>query len=173
MGGKVAMTLALQSPQLVSRLIVADIAPVKYDHHFDDLINPILALPLESIGSRADADQILKASIHEDELRAFVLQNLTRESGVWQWRVNWTAIQREMDAITGFEGLQQDWSIDIPTLFLRGANSDYIGDAEIAEIYRHFSNVKIETLADAGHWVHVEQAQAFSSAVTRFLQLKI
>lgn len=173
MGGKVAMLLALQNPQLVSRLIVADIAPVKYSHHYDDLINPILALPLESISSRADADQILKASIQEDGLRAFVLQNLGRESGVWQWRVNWSAIQREMDAITGFDPLPQDWSIDIPTLFLRGANSDYIGDAEIAEINRHFSSVKIETLADAGHWLHVEQAQAFFTAVIRFLQLKI
>ena len=35
------------------------------------------------------------------------------------------------------------------------------------------ASVEIETIADAGHWLHVEQVQAFSTAVTRFLQLKI
>ena len=47
MGGKVAMTLAMQNPDLVAAMIVADIAPVTYFHHYDDLINPILALHLE------------------------------------------------------------------------------------------------------------------------------
>ena len=55
MGGKVAMMLAQQNPALVKRMIVADIAPVDYFHHYDDLINPILALPLERIESRAQA----------------------------------------------------------------------------------------------------------------------
>src|SRR5210317_567929 len=35
MGGKVAMMLALQNPALVKRMIVADIAPVDYFHHYD------------------------------------------------------------------------------------------------------------------------------------------
>lgn len=169
MGGKVAMTLAIQSPELISHLVVADIAPVKYEHNFDDLINPVLALPLESIATRAEADQLLQATIQEDPLRAFLLQNLVREADGWQWRVNWAVIQREMETITGFDPPREDWSIEIPTLFLRGANSDYIGDAEIAEINRRFSKVKVETLANAGHWLHAEQPRAFSNAVIDYL----
>eukprot|EP00494_Astrolonche_serrata_P011772 UN11869 len=83
MGGKVAMMLALEHPNLVSQLVVADIAPVRYQHGYDELIDPILALPLDSIQSRADADCILKKSIPEEGLRAFLLQNLVRQSGSW------------------------------------------------------------------------------------------
>ncbi|MGH7155592.1 MAG: alpha/beta fold hydrolase, partial [Acetobacteraceae bacterium] len=36
MGGKVAMRLALERPEAVSALIVADIAPVPYPPHFRD-----------------------------------------------------------------------------------------------------------------------------------------
>jgi len=171
MGGKVAMTLAIQRPELISHLVIADIAPVKYEHHFDDLINPVLALPLELIASRTDADQFLQATIQEGPLRAFLLQNLVREADVWQWRVNWAVIQREMEAITGFDPHQENWLIEIPTLFIRGAKSDYIGDAEIAEINLRFSDVKVETLANAGHWLHAEQPRAFFNAVIDYLTL--
>ena len=94
MGGKVAMTLALQYPDLVARLVVADIAPVTYFHHYDDLIEPLLALPLETIDSLAQADQLLRQNIPEDQPRAFLLQNLVRESTGWPLRVNWHRIQR-------------------------------------------------------------------------------
>ena len=78
MGGKVAMTLALMHPALVARMVVADIAPVAYFHHYDDLIEPILALPLETLESRAQAEQLLRQNIPEDQLRSFLLQNLVR-----------------------------------------------------------------------------------------------
>jgi pimeloyl-ACP methyl ester carboxylesterase len=170
MGGKVAMTLALQNPDLVARLIVADIAPVTYFHHYDDLIDPLLALPLETIDSRAQADQLLRQNIPEDQLRAFLLQNLVRESTGWRWRVNWSVIQRDMEWLTGFGDLPQDWRIDLPVLFIRGANSDYVSETEIAVIEQHFSNYRLETIEDAGHWLHAEQPESFNRLVLEFLQ---
>jgi esterase len=170
MGGKVAMTLALQNPDLVARLIVADIAPVTYFHHYDDLIDPLLALSLETIDSRAQADQLLRQNIPEDQLRAFLLQNLVRESTGWRWRVNWSVIQRDMEWLTGFGDLPQDWRIDLPVLFIRGANSDYVSETEIAVIEQHFSNYRLETIEDAGHWLHAEQPESFNRLVLEFLQ---
>jgi esterase len=170
MGGKVAMTLALQNPDLVARLIVADIAPVTYFHHYDDLIDPLLALPLETIDSRAQADQLLRQNIPEDQLRAFLLQNLVRESTGWRWRVNWSVIQRDMEWLTGFGDLPQDWCIDCLSLFIRGANSDYVSETEIALIEQHFSNYRLETIEDAGHWLHAEQPESFNRLVLEFLQ---
>lgn len=169
MGGKVAMVLARQNPDLVARLIVADIAPVAYFHHYDDLINPILALSLETIESRAQADQLLRQNIPEDQLRAFLLQNLVRESSGWRWRVNWEVIQRDMEWLTGFVDLPQDWSIEIPSLFIRGEKSDYIGDAEINVINRRFSHYRVETVEAAGHWLHAEKPQPFNRLVLDFL----
>ena len=171
MGGKVAMTMALQNPDLFSTMIIADIAPVAYFHHYDDLIEPILALHLDLLESRAQADQLLRQNIPEDQLRAFLLQNLIRGPGGWRWRVNWQVIQRDMEWLTGFIDLPAEKVIEVPTLFLRGEKSDYIGDAEIEVIKRLFSKPSITTIEDAGHWLHAENPDAFSRAVFEFLQL--
>jgi pimeloyl-ACP methyl ester carboxylesterase len=166
------MTLALQNPDLVARLIVADIAPVAYFHHYDDLIDPILSLPLATIESRAQADQLLRQNIPEDQLRAFLLQNLVREPTGWRWRVNWRIIQRDMEWLTGFGDLPQDWLVDLPGLFIRGANSDYVSDAELMVIEQHFSNCTIETIEDTGHWLHAEKPESFIRLVLDFLGVR-
>ncbi len=168
MGGKVAMTLAHEHPERVDRLIVADIAPVAYSHHYDDLIDPILALPLDVIESRVQADHMLRSHVPEDPLRAFLLQNLARDGSAWRWRVNWPVIQREMDELIGFD-LPGDWRIGMPTLFLRGARSDYVGDIELEVIAEHFADFELATLAEAGHWLHAEQPDAFIERVLAFL----
>ncbi|MDH3389276.1 MAG: alpha/beta fold hydrolase [Gammaproteobacteria bacterium] len=169
MGGKVAMTLAVNYPALVSRLIVADIAPVSYFHHYDDLIEPILALPLDAIESRARADHLLRQHIPEDQLRAFLLQNLVREGGSWRWRVNWRVIQRDMEFLTGFDDLPPGWRIEVPTLFIRGARSDYVGDAEIDVIEERFANAVVTTIDAAGHWLHAEKPEQFVQLVLDYL----
>ncbi len=170
MGGKVAMTLAIQYPGLVSRMVVADIAPLAYYHHYDDLIEPILALELDSFESRTQVDHALRPNIPEDQLRAFLLQNLVRESASWRWRINWRVIQRDMDALTGFDELPRDWLGKLPTLFIRGASSDYIDDTGIEVIERHFENASIATIAAAGHWLHAEKPQEFSQLVLDFMR---
>ena len=169
MGGKVAMTLAVNHPGLAARLVIADIAPVRYFHHYDDLIEPILALPLEQIESRTQADHLLRPNIPEDSLRVFLTQNLVRESGGWRWRVNWQAIQSEMEYLTGFDELPPDWRIELPTLCIRGARSDYVGEAEIDEIGARFASFELETIEHAGHWLHAEQPDAFAERVLAFL----
>jgi len=169
MGGKVAMMLALQNPALVKRMIVADIAPVDYFHHYDDLINPILALPLEKIESRGQADQLLRQNVPEDQLRAFLLQNLVREASGWRWRVNWKVIQRDMEWLTGCGDLPQDWCIDLPTLFLRGEKSDYIGESEVVVIQQRFRPYRIETIEAAWHWLPAEKPELFYRLVADFL----
>ena len=57
MGGKAAMALALTSPHRVRRLIVADIAPVAYDHTQTPLIEAMEAVDLNAVRTRRDADQ--------------------------------------------------------------------------------------------------------------------
>ena len=170
MGGKVAMMLASRFPELVARMIIADIAPVAYFHHYDDLIEPILALPLDSIESRIQADHRLRQYIPEDQLRAFLMQNLVRDAEGWRWRVNWRVIQRDMEWLTGFDPVPEAWRITMPTLFLRGANSDYVGEAEIEVIERHFSDCEIATIEGAGHWLHAEKPEEFSQRVIAFLK---
>lgn len=169
MGGKVAMTLAQSYPALVDRLIVADIAPLAYAHHYHDLIDPILSFALDSIETRAQVDELLKPGIPEDQLRAFLLQNLVREQDGWRWRVNWAVIKRDMENLTGFEIDPSDWQVSVPTLFIRGAKSDYIDETGIEVIESHFSHASIETIAGAGHWLQAEKPEQFDRLVIEFL----
>ncbi|MCP3687562.1 MAG: alpha/beta fold hydrolase [Gammaproteobacteria bacterium] len=169
MGGKVAMTLANTNPDLVSQLVIADIAPVFYQHNHDSLLESIMAISLENIQSRAEVDKALAASIGDAILRGFLLQNLLRDGDKWRWRVNWAAIKLHMDELVSFPFAESDWFINAPGLFIRGENSEYVGTKGIAAIEKHFSKFKIETLTQAGHWLHAEQPQAFLQAALRFL----
>ena len=169
MGGKVAMLAALKYPCLFSKLVVADIAPVSYSHDHDNLLKPIMAVRLDEVTNRADVDNALKPSIADPMLRGFLLQNLVKEDIGWRWKVNWQAVDQQMSELTEFSLLESSWSIDIPTLFIRGGNSNYVGDAEIAVIRQHFDNAMIETLAQAGHWLHAEQPKLFLEKSLQFL----
>ena len=170
MGGKTTMALAQRHPEMLSRMVVADIAPVTYAHQYDDLIDPILRLDLTACGSRAEVDAALKADIPEDSLRSFLMHNLARGDDGFYWRVNFAAIKPRIGALTGFDALPPDWQCEIPTQFIRGGNSDYVGDAEIRVIERHFPGACIDTIDGAGHWLHAEKPADFVRLTLDFLQ---
>lgn len=169
MGGKTAILLALEHPQLVSRLIVADIAPVAYSHVYHHLIDPIKALQLDQLDSRSAVDEKLQRDIPEAVLRNFLLQNLERKNGQWNWRVNWQAIEQQLNHLTGFVQLPVAWKVNTPTLFIRGEHSDYIRAVEEAVITDHFDDATISTIRNAGHWLHAEQPENFSRLALDFL----
>ena len=169
MGGKTAMLLTLNHPELISQLIVADIAPVAYAHSHNHLIDPIMNLSLDQLGSRSDVDIALRDSIPEAMLRNFLLQNLERKSGQLSWKVNWPAIDRQLEYLTGFPTLPAEWKIRVSTQFIRGEHSDYIGPAGEAAIAAHFDDAVIDTITNAGHWLHAEQPGDFSQLALDFL----
>ncbi len=169
MGGKVAMVLARKYPALISRLVVADIAPVNYSHDLHGLIKPVLAISLDTVTNRTEVDNALKPEITDPMLRGFLLQSLARKENNWRWKVNWKAIDQQMQALTGFPEVELNWSIDIPSLFIRGENSDYVAVDGIAAIKNHFSKASIETIEQAGHWLHAERPQKFLQTVLNFL----
>jgi esterase len=170
MGGKTSILLALQHPNLISRLVVADIAPVAYSHAFDHLIDPVLSLALDLCESRSAVDRALQKNVPDNLLRSFLLQNLERKNQHWRWRVNWLVIKDSLHKITGFPDLAEDWQVTTPTLFIRGELSDYIGAAEQAVIAAHFKQASICTVATAGHWLHAEQPQEFARQALNFLR---
>ena len=169
MGGKVVMTCALEFPDRIKALCVADIAPVGYKHEFDQIISALQALPLNKIKSRSDADQFLTTTIEQTLLRQFLLQNLIKEGDQFSWRINLEAIQREMPKITGFPENTANKSFAKNTLFIRGANSDYVAPKYHSMIKKYFPVASITTLPDCGHWLHAEQAGHFYDSLIEFL----
>ena len=165
MGGKAAMVLALSHPDRVRRLIVADIAPVAYGHTQAHLIAAMRSVDLDAVTNRRDADEQLSAHVEEPSVRAFLLQSLDVKGK--QWRLNLDALEAEMPKVLSFPEIQGRF--DGPTLFLTGAESDYVTREHRGLIKDMFPAARFAKLPGAGHWLHADQPRAFEAAVRTFL----
>lgn len=168
MGGKAAMALALTRPALVCRLIVADIAPVAYDHAHGDYIAAMRGVDLAAVSRRSQADPMLAPAIPQAPLRAFLLQNLVVGDGPTRWRMNLDGLAAAIDDLLAFPDFG-DAQFDGPALFLRGGASDYVGPRAEPAIAALFPQARIATVEGAGHWLHAERPEAFLAAVEAFL----
>jgi pimeloyl-ACP methyl ester carboxylesterase len=169
MGGKAAMWLALTQPEKVDKLIAVDIAPVHYDHSFSEILRGLKSIPLETVGSRKEADDYLSKVLTEVGLRQFLLQNLTIKNGQSSWRVNLDVISEALPNILAFPNTEGVAPYTKPVLFIGGGQSDYILPEHVPTVEALFSEAKIETIFQAGHWLHAEQPVKFVEIVKGFL----
>jgi pimeloyl-ACP methyl ester carboxylesterase len=168
MGGKTAMTFATKYPELVSKLLVADISPRYYPVHHDAILEGLSRLDFSEIKSRGQADKVLSNYVTEIGTRMFLLKNLYWvEKGQLGLRINLEVLKQNVSEVG--EALPIHSTFEKATLFLRGDKSEYIGESDEAIINRHFLNSKIVTIANAGHWLHAENPKDFFKAVINFL----
>ncbi|MDJ0993681.1 MAG: alpha/beta fold hydrolase [Dinoroseobacter sp.] len=168
MGGKAAMVLALTRPEMVSRLIVADIAPTTYSHTQTPMIDAMESVNLSKVRLRRDADEALKPSIPDLPTRAFLTQSLDLSGEAPRWRLNLPVLRTEMDKIIGFPEISGTYAG--PALFLSGGASDYVEPAHHARIHTLFPEAKLDEIAGAGHWIHAEAPAPFIEKVQAFLE---
>lgn len=168
MGGKAAMQLALTRPDLLRRLVVADIAPVAYQHDQTRNAQAMASLDLTRITSRAEADAALSARIDDPALRAFFLQSLDLRSHPPRWRLNLPVLKAEMQKIVGWPGTPGVF--DHPTLFLTGAESHYVRPEHREAIRAQFPKARFAKIPGAGHWLHAEKPREFEETVRVFLE---
>ncbi len=168
MGGKVAMMLALTRPALVTRLVVADIAPVRYPPGLRGHVAAMRSLALAPGLTRKTADAALAAVIHEPGIRAFLLQNLLFGRDPPAWRIGLDEIAAGMSDIEDFVP-PPGATYRGPTLFIAGGKSGYVLEEHHARIAALFPDSRFVTIPEAGHWVHAEAPQAFVQALREFL----
>jgi esterase len=167
MGGKIAMWFALNHRERVDKLIVVDIAPVSYQHNFDSLITALKSLPLADISNRKQAEVLLAENIPELSYRQFLLQNLVLTDGQYGWRIDLDIFAQTARHIAAFPDAQQMLPFVGLTQFIAGADSDFIYEKDINAL---FPQMNLTVIADAGHWVHVQQTTSFIAVVNDFLQ---
>jgi pimeloyl-ACP methyl ester carboxylesterase len=169
MGGKIAMHLALMAPMRVTRLLVADIAPVTYPPHFQDLAAAMLALELRPGLTRAEASAALAQAAPDPGVRSFVLQNLrfgATPDKPPAWRNGLAEIAAGLPDIALWTG---QGVYPGPVLVLRGERSDYILPEHRPLFRAHFPQARFATLRNAGHWLHADAPEAFLQTVGAFL----
>ncbi len=166
MGGKASMVLALQHSELVRRLIVADIAPVTYDHNQQEFIDAMRNVDLTTLTRRSDAlDQLAAAGV-EPALQTFFTQSLDVANKAW--KLNLDVLEAEMSNIVGWPE-HITGPFDGPTFFLSGGTSHYLQSAYRPKIKALFPNAYFAKIPGAGHWLHAEKPRAFEDSVRAFL----
>ncbi|HSI58250.1 MAG TPA: alpha/beta fold hydrolase [Ideonella sp.] len=170
MGGKTAMALALCYPQLVSRLIVVDIAPVSYGDRLSGVAEAMRGIDLLAAASRDEVQRQLAGRLHEPGVVPFLMQNLVARDGRFDWRFNLAAISAALPALTGFPAALRSLRYDGPLQVIAGGLSDHVRGSDGDEFRPLFPQVRVEVIEEAGHWVHAEQRAAFLACVTQALQ---
>jgi pimeloyl-ACP methyl ester carboxylesterase len=169
MGGKVAMLLATTHPELVDKLIVADIGPKFYPQHHQDILAGLNAVDFSVKPSRNEVEEVMAKYIPDFGTRQFLMKNLYwKEPAQLAFRFNLAVFNTKMDEIG--VALPENLIFEKPTLFIRGGNSNYILESDFENIKLHFPNSIIETIPNVGHWLHAENPAVFYEKVVSFLK---
>ena len=169
MGGKTAMLFAVRHPKKIEKLIVVDIAPRYYPLHHHQILQALQKIDFSQITSREQIDSILKKDIKEQGVRQFLLKNVYRKKNLsFAFRFNLESLVHNSGEIG--EPLPSFTCFNGRTLFFKGEHSDYIHNDDEPLIKAHFPNSDIQTIADAGHWLHAENAKEFSDKTLDFLK---
>lgn len=169
MGGKTAMLLATSYPNLVDKLVVADIGPKFYPPHHQDILAALNAVDFSVKPSRVEVEEIMKNYISDFGTRQFLMKSLYwEEPGQLGFRFNLDVFNRKIDEIG--KALASDLVFEKPTLFIRGGNSKYVLDSDFEGIKSHFPNVEIVTIPNVGHWLHAENPAMFYEFSSNFLK---
>ncbi|MBL0608819.1 alpha/beta fold hydrolase [Aeromonas jandaei] len=168
MGGKVGMQLAKVAPARVSKLVVADMAPVAYPHSrhqnvFAGLNATLATLPQ----SRSDAERILAEHIEIAGVRQFLLKSFAKGDDGWQWRFNVPALEENYANIMGWP--EDERRFEGPVLFIKGGDSDYMQPQYSEAAQAQFPAAKVRVIAGSGHWLHAEKPMLFNKLVVDFL----
>jgi pimeloyl-ACP methyl ester carboxylesterase len=168
MGGKTAMLFATTYPELVSKLIIADIAPRFYPTHHDQILEGLSSLNFDVLESRTEADNVLSSYVSDFGTRQFLLKNLYWiEKGKLGLRINLEVLKNQVEEVGEALPIINTFLGD--TLFLKGDKSEYIALSDEALIKMQFPNSTIETIKNAGHWLHAENPEDFYKSVIQFI----
>lgn len=161
------MMLALKWPELVSHLAVMDIAPVTYGHNYAHFVSAMQAVELTPALTRAQAEQTLATVVKEAPLRAFLLNNLVLGAAP-HWRMGLDEIGANMGNLFRWDDPPQIVPYTGPTLFLCGAQSDYVMPSAKPAIMQRFPQARITYVPNAAHWLHADQPAMVTTALKEF-----
>jgi len=182
MGGRTVMMAALSGVIDIDKLIVLDISPINQtfdvtssnewnmEHYFHCLKSVKFNQSLSISMARKEADKQLAVRIKEPGLRGWLLMNMrqdpvTKEIG---WRINIDGIHEAFyKNIAKFPDITS--SYNGPTLFIGGAESDYIPVTDHDEIQEVFPRAEFRYVQEAGHWVHSQKPAEVIELIKNFL----
>ena len=170
MGGKTAMNYAIKCPESISKLVIADIGPQQYPLHHQDILKALSALDFSVVKTRKTANEVISEYIKNDGVKLFLAKNLYwKHPNELALRINLPVLIKNIEEVG--KALSENSIYHKETLFLRGANSNYIENEDELLIKNHFPNSEIQTIKNAGHWLHAENPKDFYNKVMNFISI--
>ncbi|HGS4501725.1 TPA: alpha/beta fold hydrolase [Vibrio parahaemolyticus] len=167
MGGKVAMKLADIAPNLVKQLVVLDMAPVAYQtNRHDNVFDGLLAVIKEKPANRQQTLEILAQHIEMDGVRQFLSKSLFKNKDHMAWRFNVDSLLSNYAEIIGWQDIAPT---EIPTLFIKGGDSDYLMPEHQPSVQRQFKQAKAHIIANTGHWLHAEKPAEVMRVIRKYI----
>ena len=107
--------------------------------------------------------------VDEPGVRQFLLMSLakTGPAQALDWRLNREGLARGYPELLA--AVPGEASFGGDTLVIRGADSAYVSDADMAAVRSLFPCCQLVTLANTGHWLHAEKPTEFNAQVMAFL----
>ncbi len=168
MGGKTVMNFAVNYPEKVYKLIIADISPKKYPAHHQDILTALNAVDFEEQKSRKEIENVLEHYIPQYGVRQFLMKNIYRKTrDTFDYRFNLKVLTEHYNEVT--VGFDSNEVFEGDTLFLRGEKSGYITFEDHFLISNYFPNSEIVTVKNAGHWLHADNPIDFYTETVSFL----
>lgn len=164
MGGKTALRITSLIPEKIDKLVVLDIAPTRYHAHHNDIFQALFAVKQAQPQSRQEAKPILNQYIKEEGIQQFMLKSFSAKHKD-AFLFNLTALYQNYDKLMDWQPIK----IEQPVLFIKGGQSDYIQDKHRTEIQQQCPNATAFIIANAAHWVHVDNPQSVIRAIDKFL----
>ncbi|MCW2580789.1 MAG: Pimeloyl-ACP methyl ester carboxylesterase [Blastococcus sp.] len=170
LGGLTSIALAGRSPRTATHVVVVDVTPSVLARvaHLTTGQRGTTAL----IGARAtfdDLDTMVDAAVAaaprrpRASMRRGVLHNARRlPDGRWTWRYD----QQQRADAEAYEQLWEDVAaIQVPITLVRGGDSAFVGDDDVAEFARRSPGLTVEVVAGAGHSVQSDRPRELAALV--------
>ena len=161
LGGRVALVAADLAPELFDQVVVLDIGPGATPPAASEsrqVLDVLLAAP-EAAASRTEMRERLMAQGLSRPLADWLLMNLHPGSGGGlTWRFDRQALSDLHVRFTGEDLWPLVERAEVPLHFIRGGQSRYLPPEEAERLVRQ--GCVVDTLAGAGHFVHVDAPEA-------------
>ncbi len=177
MGGRNALLFASKFAERLDHLILEDIGPESQAGAADYYEKLLGAVPTPFPNKKAAKDFFMnefpKNTWIRGELQTiglYMYSNLVDQpDGTADWRFSRSAIIESVLLGRAKDHWREFSNLSVPTLVMRGANSPDLSSENFQKMVSSNSRVKGAQIANAGHWIHYDQAEEFVRIIKSFV----
>lgn len=171
LGGKIILHALLHQSDFCQKAIIADMGLRTYSGGLEhvEVLELMQSHNLSNCKNRKEVEDLVSKHISDFRLQQLVLKNVYwKNAETLAWKIDVWAISNNLSEV--FNGISYPKPIVVPTFFIKAGLSDYINEEDKLLIRSQFTNAFVIEVKNAGHWLHVDNPEAFFNTVKTILE---